>query len=59
MTHKVLSEDDIRALCNEDVPAPLLGVVLSLLQRITIALEEIAEQGKPVTLMEERPHKSE
>lgn len=46
---KVWTDEDIRAVCNEKTPIEAFTMVLTLLQRMTIALETIARNTDPAT----------
>jgi hypothetical protein len=53
---KVYSEGEFRAVCNESMPVEGFVVALSLMQRLAMALESIAESLQPVNVIGEAPY---
>ena len=54
---RTYTEDELRGAVNAETPLPAFEIVLSLFQRMTLALESIAQsmQEPPTVLFEQAP----
>lgn len=52
---KQFSEEEIRAAINQEEPQDAIVIAITLFQRFVLAIEEIAEQGRPKPMLATSP----